>query len=94
MKESKVLNTWVEVINSKSLKDNIIDENPDLKDFDGLILKRMHKSDLKITYEKIEGGLTGFLQKRLPHCSNMSNFLSIARQRFCYIVALSGLERD
>ncbi len=83
MEDKKILNTWIEVMDSKSLKESVIEDNPDLKDFDGLVLKKMHKSDLEITYEKIEGGLTGFLQKRLPTCSNMSNFLSIARQRFC-----------
>jgi len=51
MEDKKILNTWIEVMDSKSLKESVIEDNPDLKDFDGLVLKKMHKSDLEITYE-------------------------------------------
>ena len=77
------MNTWVEVINVKSLKPEVIEDNPTLKNFDGLVLKKMHKSDLSISYEKMEGGLTGFLQSKLRNCPNMPAFLSIARQKLC-----------
>jgi len=83
MEDTKVLDTWVEIVDRKSLKSEVVEKNPELKDFDGLVLKKMHKSNLTISYEKIEGGLTGFLDRKLPTCSNICNFLILARNKFC-----------
>jgi len=83
MTDNSNLNTWVEVIDVKSLKEEIINDNPQLKNFDGLVLKRIHKSNIAITYEKMEGGLAGYLEKNLSKSSNLPNFIKEARLKFC-----------
>jgi len=82
-KEMKGLNTWVEVVNAKSLKPEVINDNPDLANFDGLVLKKIHKSNITFTFEKLEGGLAGFLDKRVRVCENLPEFVKIAREELC-----------
>ena len=79
--EEKGLKTWIEIINASSLKDNIrIKEG---LPSDGLIIKKIHKSDIKVSYEKMEGGLAGFLDRKLSNCPNLPAFLKVAREKFC-----------
>ncbi len=40
MENEKVLDTWVEIVDRKSLKSEVIKKNPELKDFDGLVFKK------------------------------------------------------
>lgn len=81
--EKQGLNTWVEVIDVKQLKQSVIEENPELRDFNGLVLKKIHKSNLSISYEKIEGGFAEFLEKKLQNASNMQKFIDTAKPKFC-----------
>lgn len=76
------LNTWVEIVSVESLKPEVI-EREGLKDFKGLVIKKIHKSNLTVSYEKMEGGLAGYLDKKLPNCPNLPIFLQKAREVFC-----------
>lgn len=79
--EKAVLNTWVEVVDASQLKEEVRQrENLPEK---GLVVKKMHKSNLTISYEKMEGGLAGYLDKKLGSCPNIPKFLELARQKFC-----------
>ena len=78
---SKGLNTWVEIIDAKELKEEV--RQKENLPSEGLIIKKIHKSNISVTYEKMEGGLAGFLNKKLNQCSNIPIFLGIARDKFC-----------
>jgi hypothetical protein len=78
---SNILNTWVEVIDASQLKQEVRDINK--LPANGLVIKKIHKSDLTITYERMEGGLAGYLDKKFGSCPNIPSFLSMARQKFC-----------
>lgn len=79
--EVKGLNTWVEVINACSLKEDVrIKEG---LPSEGLIIKKIHKSDINVSYEKMEGGLVGFLDKKLDDCPNIPTFLKLAKEKLC-----------
>ena len=79
----KILNTWVEIVSTKELKPEVIEEHPELKNFNGLVLKKMHKSNLTISYEKMEGGLAGFLDRKVKGCPNLLEFVRLGREKFC-----------
>lgn len=79
--DNKFLSTWVEVVDASQLKQEIREKfNLPEK---GLILKKIHKSNLEITYEVLEGGLAGHLNRNLISSTNIPKFLEVARTKFC-----------
>ena len=78
--EENGLKTWIEIINASSLKEDV--RMKEGLSNDGLIIKKIHKSDIKVSYEKMEGGLAGFLDRKLSNCPNLPAFLEEARKKF------------
>ena len=78
--EEKGLKTWIEIVNAGSLKEDVRIKEGLLNS--GLIIKKIHKSDIKVSYEKMEGGLAGFLDKKISSCPNLPAFLKVAEEKF------------
>ena len=81
MAQEKTINTWAEVIDASQLKPEVR-EKFNLPS-EGLIIKRIHKSDLSVSYEKMEGGLAGFIEENIGDCPNIPHFISLGRKQFC-----------
>ena len=79
--ENGILNTWVDVVDASLLKKEIreINKLPET----GLVIKKIHKSALTISYEEVKGGFAEFLEMKLKICPNIPNFLIKAREKLC-----------